>query len=157
MADRRVIPTPRSPRAFPATWINGHLPHADDCWHWDLRILADLSRVRAQVRSRLAADDSPPTAPDSEAAERMLLALDELASNGLRHGRLPVTLRVCPLPAHWLVDVVDAAGETPPRPSPGRPAGQGGHGLFMVAAYATGYGWVAEAGCKHVWALLPRG
>ncbi|SFK75416.1 ATP-binding protein [Geodermatophilus ruber] len=132
------------------------MPHAYDCWTWELRTLGDLPGVRAAVRRHLADDDVRPTPPDSEAAERLVLALDELASNGLRHGRLPVGLRVCPLPDHWLVDVMDAAVGAPPSPDPGRPAGQGGYGLFVIAAYATGYGWVAEHECKHVWALLPR-
>jgi hypothetical protein len=43
-----------------------------------------------------------------------------------------------------------------PAPDPGRPAGQGGYGLFVIAAYAMGYGWTTEHACKHVWALLPR-
>ncbi len=109
------------------------------------------------MRRRLAEDDvRPPAPPGDEAAERLVLVLDELASNGLRHGRHPVGLRVCPLPAHWLVSVTDAAVELPPSPDPGRPAGQGGYGLFVIASYATGYGWVAEHDCKHVWAMMPR-
>lgn len=147
---------PRVARQSPARWANGHLPHAYDCWHWDLRSLSDLPGVRADVRRHLVDDDVRPTPPDSEAAERMVLTLDELASNGLRHGRHPVGLRVCPLPEHWLVDVIDAAVDRPPSPDPGRPAGRGGYGLFVVASYATGYGWVTEHECKHVWALLPR-
>jgi hypothetical protein len=51
---------------------------------------------------------------------------------------------------------MDAAVDRPPSPSPGRPAGQGGYGLFMIAAWATAYGWVAEPHCKHVWALFAR-
>lgn len=144
------------PRQSPERWADGHMPHAYDCWSWELRALGDLPGVRADVRRRLAADDVVPASPGSEAAERMVLALDELASNGLRHGRGPVGLRVCPLPAHWLVDVTDAAVETPPSPDRGRPAGEGGYGLFVIASYATGYGWLAEHDCKHVWAMLPR-
>lgn len=132
------------------------MPHAYDCWHWDLTSLSELPAVRADVRRHLTDDEVQPTAPDGEAAERMVLALDELASNGLRHGSKPVGLRVCPLPDHWLVDVTDAAVGAPPSPDPGRPAGQGGYGLFVIAAYAAGYGWVAERECTHVWALLPR-
>lgn len=120
-----------------------------------MRSLSDLPAVRADVHRHLA-DDDRTAPPGGEAAERMVLALDELASNGLRHGRRPVGLRVCPLPAHWLVDVTDAAVDTPPSTAPGRPAGQGGYGLLVVAAYATGFGWAADHDCKHVWALLPR-
>ena len=156
MADFFGVPTPRVPRQSPARWANGHLPHAYDCWTWELHSVSDLPVVRADLRWQVEADEVRPEPPGSEAAERMVLALDELASNGLRHGRRPVGLRVCPLPEHWLVDVMDAAVDSPPSPDPGRPAGQGGYGLFVVAAYATGYGWVAGHDCKHVWALLPR-
>jgi hypothetical protein len=149
-------PVTSVPERSPARWAAGHLPHAYDCWHWELRSLAQLRTVRSEVRRHLSEDHVRPTAADGEAAERMLLALDELTSNGLRHGREPVGLRVCPLPEHWLVDVTDAAMHAPPSPDPGRPAGQGGYGLSMVASYATGYGWLAEHDCKHVWALLPR-
>lgn len=156
MADVFGVPTSRIPRQSPARWANGHLPHAYDCWSWELSSLSELPGVRADVRRHVADDDVRPAEPENEAAERMVLALDELASNGLRHGRHPVGLRVCPLPAHWLVDVTDAAPNTAPSPDPGRSPGEGGYGLFVIAAYATGYGWVAEHDCKHVWALLPR-
>jgi hypothetical protein len=41
-------------------------------------------------------------------------------------------------------------------PDPGRPASQGRYGLLRIAAYLTGFGWLPEHDCKHVWALLPR-
>ena len=71
------------------------------------------------MRRRVTGGDL--TGDGEEAAERMILGLDELASNGLRHGRAPVGLRVCTLPGHWLVDVTDSATHLPPTPSPGRP------------------------------------
>ncbi|MCF6509681.1 ATP-binding protein [Blastococcus sp. MG754426] len=165
------LPAPRSPvagrvgrRATPASpmssvaWGQSALPHAHDCWQRVLGTLRDVGRARSEVRRRLAdAAAFGDPADHEEAAERMVLGLDELTSNGLRHGRQPVGLRVCTLPGHWLVDVTDAASDMPPSPSPGRPAGQGGYGLFMIAAYATAYGWVPEEHCKHVWALFPRG
>ncbi|MBN1093040.1 ATP-binding protein [Blastococcus sp. TML/M2B] len=136
-------------------WGQEPLPHAHDCWTWELGTLRDVTRARSAVRQRLAAE-LPDGRSDEESVERMILALDELASNGLRHGRQPVVLRVCPLPEHWLVDVTDAARAVPPTPDPGRAEGLGGYGLFMIAAYATAYGWVPEPHCKHVWALFPR-
>jgi anti-sigma regulatory factor (Ser/Thr protein kinase) len=135
-------------------WGQTHLPTAHDCWQRDLGTLRDVGRARSEVRRRVTGGDL--TGDGEEAAERMILGLDELASNGLRHGRAPVGLRVCTLPGHWLVDVTDSATHLPPTPSPGRPAGQGGYGLFMIASYATAYGWVPDQHCKHVWALFPR-
>jgi anti-sigma regulatory factor (Ser/Thr protein kinase) len=142
------------PRPAPVAWGQAHLPSADDCWQRDLGTLRDVGRARAAVRRDLIGADLPED--DEEAAERMILGLDELASNGLRHGGPPVGLRVCTLPGHWLVDVTDSSPQVPPTPSPGRPAGQGGYGLYMVASYASAYGWVPEPHCKHVWALFPR-
>src|SRR3954451_23947955 len=71
---------------------------------------ADLTRLRhtlpALVGHRPAGDDA--------ALEDLLLAFEELASNGLRHGRPPVRVVVAPLLTGWLIDVSDAAVESLP-------------------------------------------
>jgi two-component sensor histidine kinase len=55
----------------------------------------------------------------ADAVEAVLLAFEELASNGLRHGRPPVHVTVTAAGAGWLLEVSDAAGDRPPTPTVG--------------------------------------
>lgn len=80
---------------------------------WQLTGLAHFCFVRHRLREFL-----PGTAPRGPTAEedveRMLLTVEELASNRLRHGRSPVRVRVVGLSDGWLIDVTDAATDTAP-------------------------------------------
>ena len=91
-----------------------------------------------------------------ELAERVVLVLDELASNGLRHGSPPVTVQLGNHPDGWLVIVSDAAVDHLPTPAFDRPAGQGGYGLHVIAELAAAHGIYRDGVAKSVWALLPR-
>ena len=82
----------------------------------------------------------------------MLLAFEELASNGLRHGRPPVHVTVTATRAGWLLEVSDAADDRPPTPAVGRDPVHGGLGLHLVARLCTTHGWIPRNGRKHVWA-----
>jgi anti-sigma regulatory factor (Ser/Thr protein kinase) len=78
-----------------------------------------LREVRQWLRARLDAVDTT-----TEAAETMVLAVDEVAGNGLQHGRPPVRVTLWLTPTHILCDVTDRgrgitdplAGYTPPDP-----------------------------------------
>ena len=74
----------------------------------------------------------PPGAADDD-VDRLLLAFEELVSNGLRHGGDPVRAVVTDRRSGWLLEVSDAAGDTPPVPAVGRDAALGGLGLYLVA------------------------
>ena len=50
---------------------------------------------------------------DEGDVEVLLLAYEELTSNAIRHGRLPVIM-VTTMADGWLIDVVDGAAECAP-------------------------------------------
>jgi hypothetical protein len=97
-----------------------------------------------------------PVAPDEDDVETLLLAYEELASNGLRHGRAPVTATVSDTSTGWLIDVSDADGTHSPAPAVDRDPAEGGLGLHLIVALSSTHGWSVQGGRKHVWACLPR-
>jgi anti-sigma regulatory factor (Ser/Thr protein kinase) len=138
------------------TWPLRPLPDGrGEVWRWHLDGIVELPAARSVLRSRLDdvgfSDD-----PDDPAAERVILAFDELASNALRHGVRPVVATVVAGSGGWLLDVSDAAPETMPTPAVGRDPAQGGLGLHLVARLSVAHGWYVDGGCKHVWACLPH-
>ena len=136
-------------------WPSSPPPPAEDGWPWELTHVAELPRVRAELRRGLAAQ----SAGDEEAAdldEAVVLAFDEMASNALRHGGGGVRARVRRTPDAWLVEVRDADAQHPPQPAVGRDPSQGGLGLYLIAEMADAHGWHSADGHKSVWALLPR-
>ncbi|MFF7895229.1 ATP-binding protein [Streptomyces sp. NPDC007907] len=84
----------------------------------------------------------------------------ELASNAVRHGRVPgrdFRLRLKLGADRTLrIEVTDARGDRLPRvPDPGEGDAEGGRGLRIVEAYADRWGvGDAPAGAKTVWAEL---
>jgi anti-sigma regulatory factor (Ser/Thr protein kinase) len=113
--------------------------------------------VRAELR-RHAADRALRSDPDgADLRDRLVLALDEMASNALRHGGGGVQASVQLTPESYLIEVSDAAASEPPTPAVGRDPSEGGLGLYLIAELATAHGWYVRDDAKHVWALLPRG
>ena len=139
-------------------WPSSPPPPAVDGWNWELTSVAELPRVRAQLRRGLAAesrgDQGDQAAIDLD--EAVVLAFDEMASNALRHGGGGVRARVQRTPAAWLIEVRDSAAGRPPAPAVGRDPSQGGLGLYLIAEMADAHGWYVADGQKSVWALLPR-
>ena len=86
--------------------------------------------------------------------DELLLVYEELTSNGLRHGRSPVFVRVAATGDGWLVDVTDAAVDHPPVPAVDRDPADGGLGLHLVARLCQAHGWIVDDGRKHVWACV---
>ncbi|MGY1594741.1 ATP-binding protein [Geodermatophilus sp. SYSU D00708] len=125
-----------------------------EVWRWDLQSIAELPSARAALRSRLDGVGFPADEED-HAAERLVLAFDELASNALRHGLSPVVATVIAGSGGWLLDVSDRDQETMPTPAVDRDPAQGGMGLYLVARLSVAHGWYVDGGCKHVWACLP--
>jgi anti-sigma regulatory factor (Ser/Thr protein kinase) len=125
-----------------------------DVWRWNLAELSELPAARAGLRGHLdgigfSAD------PEDPAAERLVLAFDELASNALRHGETPVVATVVAGSGGWLIDVSDRKPESMPTPAVDRDPAQGGLGLHLVARLSVAHGWYVDGGAKHVWACLP--
>jgi anti-sigma regulatory factor (Ser/Thr protein kinase) len=115
---------------------------------------ADVTALRRRLRAAVGGAASGGTDED---VERLLLAFEELTSNGLRHGRPPVQVLVTATARGWLIDVSDAAGSRPPAPAIGRDAAQGGLGLHLVARISRAHGWTLDGeGRKHVWARIDQ-
>jgi anti-sigma regulatory factor (Ser/Thr protein kinase) len=115
---------------------------------WEVDTLRRLAAVRAGLRRwpGLGTVD----------LDRLLLLVDELASNALRHGGGgPVRVRVVRTAEGVLVDVCDRSVDTPPCPAVDRDPGLGGHGLHLVATLSLAHGWYPQGPVKHVWALVP--
>ena len=125
-----------------------------EVWRWNLGTIAELPAARSGLRSRLSEVGMPETADDS-AGERLVLAFDELASNALRHGEVPVVATVVAGTGGWLLDVSDRAPDHMPQPAVDRDPAYGGMGLHMVARMSVAHGWYVDDGAKHVWACLP--
>jgi hypothetical protein len=116
---------------------------------------ADLTRLRHTLPT-LVGHRSRPAGDDTD-LEDLLLAFEELASNGLRHGRPPVRVVVTPLLTGWLIDVSDAAAERPPVPAHDRAPAASGLGLSLVAGLSAAHGWTVDGDRKHIRARIDAG
>ena len=132
-------------------WPSASPPPAAPALTWTLRDVAELPAVRAQLRRHTVADAS-----DADMLDQLVLALDEMASNALRHGGVEVRATVRLTDDAFLIEVSDQAATAPPTPAVGRDPSEGGLGLYLIAEMATEHGWYVESGHKFVWALLPR-
>ena len=138
------------------TWPLRPLPDGrGEVWRWQVGDLAELPAVRGRLRDHLSGVGFSRD-PADPAAEQLVLAFDELASNALRHGAAPVFATVIAGSGGWLLDVSDRATTTMPRPSVGRDPAHGGLGLHLVARMSVAHGWYVDEGTKHVWACLPN-
>ena len=138
------------------TWPSAVPPPGRETLVWDLSDLSQLPGVRARVREHVAAGHAHATAHLADLRDRLILALDEMASNALRHGGGRVRASVRTTEDAWLLEVSDQASTPPPAPAVGRDPSDGGLGLYLIGQLATAHGWYVDGGCKHVWALLPR-
>lgn len=138
-------------------WNELDPPPAAACWSWSPRGLEDLAHVRRQFRGNISDPSERSKLPhlDEERVEQCMLALDELMSNGLRHGRPPVEVQVCSAQGGVLILVHDRDTENPPRPTSTRDPSAGGMGLGMVAHVSLACGWTTQEDGKTVWALMP--
>lgn len=140
----------------PTLWPRSPVPRTSGtAWQWQITSLRQLSGVRAELRARLRSAARAAGANGDEVADRVLLAVEELASNGLRHGVDPVEARVVATADGWLIVISDGAIEQGPQPAVGRDPALGGMGLYLVAELSAARGWAVTGGRKHVWACLP--
>ena len=134
------------PPSSPATGVLGK---------WEPASIAELTAGRRHLAATLA-DEIGSSRIDEGAVERLLLAFEELGSNALRHGRLPVQIRVTANADAWLLEVSDAAADAPPMPAFDRDAALGGLGLHLVARLCGAHGWTTSDGRKTAWACIER-
>ncbi len=106
--------------------------------------LSELSRVRAWADRLLQ---------DLTVEQRMdvLLVVDELTSNALRHGEPPRQIRLL-RKRDWLGVEVDDTCVDPACPRP--QSISGGHGLKVVAAMSVSWGQEQRPTGKTVWAAI---
>ena len=109
--------------------------------------------LRTELKAKVLGAGVPP-GDIADAVERLLLAYEELASNGFRHGEAPVETVVIAAGDGWLIDVTDAAVEQVPIPAADRDPAFGGLGLHLIARLCEAYGWSVTAGRKHVWGYV---
>jgi anti-sigma regulatory factor (Ser/Thr protein kinase) len=129
---------------------------ADRVWRWEIHRPAQLTAARGSLRDDLVGDALPDGA-DADDVDRLMLAFEELASNGLRHSGQPIMVTVTGCSGGWLVDVSDARPDSPPVPAVDRDPALGGLGLYLIARLAAAHGWVADGARKQVWACItPR-
>jgi hypothetical protein len=122
-------------------------------WDWDLHRAADLTTSRIELQAKVL-DAGVPPGDIADGVERLLLAYEELASNGFRHGQGPVQTAVTAAGDGWLIDVIDAAVDRTPAPAVDRDPATGGLGLYLIARLCAAYGWSVVAGRKHVWGYV---
>jgi anti-sigma regulatory factor (Ser/Thr protein kinase) len=141
----------------PDCWPSAPVPSVPgDVWHWQLESMQVVSRVRSDLRARIA-HPSVSAGSTDDARDGLLLAFEELASNALRHGGGEVRALVVATGEGWLLDLSDEAPDRPPVPAVDRDPALGGMGLHLVSQLSTDYGWEGRPGRKHVWAMLPSG
>jgi hypothetical protein len=120
---------------------------------WELRSPIDLTVSPGQLRD--VALRTPPSARIGfDDLQRLLLAFEELAANGLRHGRASVQVRVVGTGECWFIDVSDAAVSGSPTPVTGPDLAHGDFGLYLAAGLCPGHGWSVCRGRRHVWGCL---
>lgn len=129
--------------AFPAAQQDGPMTPVV-VRQWTLDDAHDLRILRAGLRGEIA---------DAELFDRIAVVATELATNALRHGKPPATVRLLTEPGRVTVDVsdLDLVGEPQFGLRP-RPMGEGGLGLLLVRTFATDSGWYRTADAKHTWA-----
>jgi anti-sigma regulatory factor (Ser/Thr protein kinase) len=138
-------------------WPSAAVPAEDgDVWRWELPTVHDASRVRMDLRARLA-HPSLASRSTEDAREGLLLVFEELSSNALRHGGGAVVAMIVAIPTGWVIVLTDGSPDAPPRPEIDRDPAFGGMGLPMVAQLSSEFGWCSSPGRKHVWARLPSG
>ena len=145
-------------RAAEPVWPSATPPAAADGLSWELADVAELPRMRAEVRRHATLTARSGDDRSEDLRDQLVLALDEMASNALRHGGgSSVSASVRMTDDAYLIEVSDGAASSPPVPAVDRDPSEGGLGLYLIAELATAHGWYARGTHKYVWALLPRG
>jgi hypothetical protein len=103
---------------------------------------------------KCAPGDEEGAGSSTQVTADLLLVLDELGSNGLRHAPAPVVLQLARRAGAWLIVATDAAPNVLPAPAIGRPRQFGGMGLSLIAELSNRHGVHRDAHRKAVWALV---
>jgi anti-sigma regulatory factor (Ser/Thr protein kinase) len=106
--------------------------------------LRELARIRGWARAML---------PDltADLLTDVVMVLDELVSNALRHARPPVRVRLRRRPGRLRIEIDDGSAVTATRRAP---ASDGGRGLALVERCSAAWGQRRHDSGKTVWAEL---
>jgi two-component sensor histidine kinase len=125
-----------------------------EIWHQELHSLTELFSLRSRLREELTGSATVVDRQREHWSERMVLVVDELASNALRHGAPPAGAVLSRSGEEWMIAITDSAADVPPRPAVGRDPGRGGFGLYLVADLSHRHGWCTVGDRKILWAVL---
>lgn len=133
------------------TWPHRPPPSAEGrLWDWTILSAGELHALRAEVRARLYL--APGHRPLEPVDERLILAVDELVSHGLRHGDGPVRVGMTETVAGWLIEVSEPAAGEDPHGVAAHDSAMPDLGLQVVARMSTGRGWTVAEDGTHMWA-----
>ncbi|GLY08155.1 MULTISPECIES: ATP-binding protein [Actinoplanes] len=127
----------------------GEPPQAEEVCRWTLDGTRQLTDLRARLLAELDEDAA-------DFVDQVVLVATELATNALRHGEPPTTVRLLRDSEQLVVDVADHDPEAIPELAPDRPLNGGGRGLLLARWFSQEVGWYAVGDVKHVWAAFAR-
>ncbi|MEU5718721.1 ATP-binding protein [Streptomyces sp. NPDC020403] len=141
--------------------LSARTAHARFPWHRFAMRFSSTPRG-ARLARRLAGErlDAWGIAYGSDPHDALTLAVAELSSNAVRHGRVygrDFRLRLTAEGAAIRIEVTDSRGEClPGSAEPASPDEDGGRGLLLVAALTDRWGWYPspDGPGKTVWAVL---
>lgn len=131
-------------------------PQATELRRWQLSSAADLRGLRASLHQALTGEELVAGEDLHEVPELMVLVASELATNALRHGIPPTTVRLLVAEDRFILEVADHDLSTIPELADTRPMGAGGRGLQIAEAVSLDVGWYATDRTKNIWAAFPR-
>jgi anti-sigma regulatory factor (Ser/Thr protein kinase) len=119
----------------------------------------DLAPVPNSIRTArgLVADVASAIALPAEITGAAVLAVSELVTNAVVHGRPPISLHVDVTTTDLLVSVSDGLPAAVVRPDIAGADATTGRGLAIVAAVTGDWGWDDDRGGKRIWFTLARG
>ncbi|MDQ0364356.1 ATP-binding protein [Catenuloplanes indicus] len=130
-------------------------PDAELLRSWELTSPAHLRTLRADLVAAIH-ECAPDLDGDlDEVPERVILVATELATNALKHGLPPTTVRLLRAGGRFVLDVADHDLTQFPELADTRPVNAGGRGLHLALAFSLEVGWYATAETKHIWATFP--
>ena len=130
-------------------------PDAEELDTWELETPAQLRELRAGLVKALNTHSDVPSDKLADIPDRMVLVATELATNAIKHGRPPTTVRLLRTPDEFVLDVADHDPTSFPELAETRPIDAGGRGLHLAQAFAVEVGWYASDHAKHIWAAFP--
>jgi hypothetical protein len=124
-------------------------------WDWTILSAGELHALRAEVRARLYL--APGHLPLEPVDERLILAVDELVSHGLRHGDGPVRVRMTETAAGWLIEVSEPVAGEDSQAVVDQDSVLPDLGLQLVVQMTSGRGWTVAEDRTHMWAHVTVG